>query len=108
MVFLLAPQLDIANVVSQTSSGTGEVQQQSSPVKSDVAASVIIPGTSGAAGGGDEVIPLNRDNLTPTQQAVVTTMEEAGVVSVRGHVYIVCTALTLSSVYCPCRRRCLQ
>ena len=50
-------------------------------------ASVIIPGggASGATGtgegGGDEVISLNTEHLTPSQQAVMATMEEAGVVS---------------------------
>ena len=58
-------------------------QQQPSPVKVEGGASVVMAAHSGAAGGVDEVLPLKTEQLTATQQAVVSSMEAAGVVSWR-------------------------
>ena len=85
-------QLDIANVVPRPTTppnaiATNDIIQQhrESPVK-------IIPegGASGASGAGlggadgEAAIKLNTDHLTASQQVVVNTLEQSGVVSVIG------------------------
>ena len=64
--------------------GTGDTQQQPSPVNVEGGASVVIATHSaGADGGTEEVVPLKSEQLTASQQAVVGAMEAAGVVSWR-------------------------
>lgn len=87
-IVIVSKQLDISSVVPSEStpplaSDTSvSAQQHSSPAETSDSAALLPgePGPSGASGGGDGALAISSDQLSSTQQAMVATMEAAGVV----------------------------